>query len=84
MKRLFALLALAGAVTLTACDDPRPAEPEVMQAPTEEPVAAAVEAVQVPVVASDAVDPAPDASAAPTDKRTSEESVQPNSETLFY
>ena len=77
MKRLFALAAIAGAVALTACEDPRPAEPEVMDAPMEEPVAPAVEEVQAPVAA-------PDNSTSPTGKRTSEESVQPDSETLFY
>ena len=39
MKRLFVLVAMASAVALTACDDPRPAEPEVMDTPIEEPVA---------------------------------------------
>ena len=84
MKRLFALAAIASAVALTACDDPRPAEPEVMDMPVEEPVAPAVEEVQAPVAAPSATDPLPDNSVAPGEKRTSEESVQPDSETLFY
>ncbi|GAA0869550.1 hypothetical protein GCM10009116_13860 [Brevundimonas basaltis] len=84
MKRLFTLVAITSAVALTACDDPRPAEPEVMDMPIEEPVAPAVEDVQAPVVAPSATDTPPDNSRSPTDKRTSEESVQPNSETLFY
>ncbi len=84
MKRLFALVAIAGAVALTACEDPRPAEPEVMDTPMEEPVAASVEDVQEPVAAPSATDTPPDNSPSPTGKRTSEESVQPNSETLFY
>lgn len=85
MKRLFALVAIAGAVALTACDDPRPAEPEVMDAPMEEPVAPSIEDVQAPVAAPSATDAPPaDNSASPTEKRTSEESVQPDSETLFY
>ncbi|HYC67950.1 hypothetical protein [Brevundimonas sp.] len=83
MKRLFALVAIAGAVTLSACDDPRPAEPEVLDAPMEEPVAAAVEEVQAPVAAPSATD-APPSDTLPAEKRTSEESVQPDSETLFY
>ncbi|CAN7228995.1 hypothetical protein [Brevundimonas sp. LjRoot202] len=84
MKRLFALAAIASAVALTACDDPRPAEPEVLDMPMEEPVAPAVEEVQAPVAAPSATDTPPDNSAAPSEKRTSEESVRPDSETLFY
>lgn len=84
MKRLFALVAIASAVTLTACDDPRPAEPEVLDAPMDEAVAPAVEEVQAPVAAPSATDTPPDNSTSPSEKRTSEESVRPDSETLFY
>lgn len=84
MKRLFALVAIASAVALTACDDPRPAEPEVLDAPMEEAVAPAVEEVQAPVAAPSATDTPPDNSTLPSEKRTSEESVRPDSETLFY
>lgn len=83
MKRLYALAAIAGAAAVAACEDPRPAEPEVMDAPMVEPVAPAVEEVQAPVAAPDATD-APPSTTSPAEKRTSEESVQPNSETLFY
>lgn len=84
MKRLFTLVAIASAVALTACDDPRPAEPEVMDPLMEEPVAPSIEEIQEPVAAPSATDTPPDNSRSPTDKRTSEESVQPDSETLFY
>ena len=84
MKRLFARAAMASAVALTACEDPRPAEPEVMDMPMEEPVAPAVEEVQAPVAAPSAVDTPPDNSTSPSEKRTSEESVRPDSDTLFY
>ena len=84
MKRLFVLVAMASAVALTACDDPRPAEPEVMDTPIEEPVAPSIEEVQEPVAAPSATDTPPVNSRSPTEKRTSEESVQPDSETLFY
>lgn len=84
MKRIFALAAVAGAFALTACEDPRPAEPEVMDSPMEEPVAPAVEEVQAPVAAPSATDVPPDNSTSPAEKRTSEESVRPDSETLFY
>lgn len=83
MNRLFALVAIAGAVALTACDDPRPAEPEVMEAPMEDPVAPSIEEVQAPVAAPSATD-VPDNSAQPAEPRSSEESVKPDSETLFY
>ena len=83
MKRLFALAAIAGAVSLAACDDPRPAEPEVMDEPIGEVVAPAAEDVEVPVAAPSATD-APPTDTLPADKRTSEESVQPESETRFY
>ncbi|MFN3931816.1 MAG: hypothetical protein ACK4JY_08720 [Brevundimonas sp.] len=83
MKRLFALAAVAGALTLTACDDPRPAEPEVMDAPMEEPVAPSIEEVQAPVAETGAME-TPDNSVQPAEPKSSEESVQPNSETLFY
>ncbi|MDY6924909.1 MAG: hypothetical protein SWI22_13245 [Pseudomonadota bacterium] len=83
MKRLFALVAMAGALTLTACDDPRPAEPEVLDAPMEEPVAPSIEEVQVPVAEPGAMD-TPDDSVQPAEPATSEESVKPDSETLFY
>ncbi|NJC41864.1 hypothetical protein GGQ87_002159 [Brevundimonas alba] len=83
MKRLFALVAMAGAVALTACDDPRPAEPEVQDMPMEEPVAPSAETVQAPVAAPSATD-APPTDSLPPEKRTSEQSVQPDSETLFY
>ncbi len=82
MKRLFALVAFAGAVSLAACDDPRPAEPEAMDAPMEEPVAPVLDEIQVPAAAS-ATD-RPPSDVVPSDRRTSEESVQPESETLFY
>lgn len=83
MKRLFTLVAMAGAVALTACDDPRPAEPEVQDMPLEEPLAPAAEDVQAPVAAPSATD-TPPSDPLPAEKRTSEESVRPDSETLFY
>lgn len=83
MKRLFALVAIAGAVALSACDDPRPAEPEVMDSPMEETIAPSIEEAQAPVAAPSATD-TPDNSAQPAEPRTSEESVKPDSETLFY
>lgn len=83
MKRLIALAAIAGAFAVVGCEDPRPAEPEVMEAPMEEAVAPSVEDVQAPVAAP-AVTDSPDNSVQPGEPRSSEESVKPDSETLFY
>jgi len=86
MKRLAALLALTSAFAIAACDDPRPIEDDVSVLPTEEPVAPMAEDVAAPTDATAPTTPAPptDSSAIPPEKRTSEESVQPESETLFY
>lgn len=85
MKRLFALIALTSAVALAGCEDPRPAEPEVADMPIEEPVAPSIDQVEQPVVAPSATDaPPPADDTLPAEKRTSEESVKPESETLFY
>lgn len=88
MKRILFALASAGALSLAACDDAadRDADerPMVVEA---EPVAPAAEDSAAPVVAPDVVDPAPTAppvETLPPEPKTSEESVQPESETLFY
>ncbi|MFN3352545.1 MAG: hypothetical protein ACK4Z5_02965 [Brevundimonas sp.] len=85
--RLLALIVLAAAFGLAACED-RPeteaytSEADVVEAlPAEDMAADAageVEAAPEPAPA------APDQSALPPDERNSEESVQPESETLFY
>lgn len=85
MKRLIALLALTGALGVAACDDPAANEPEFADTPMETPVAPAAEDAGAPVAAPSAVDAPPaDSTTLPSEKRTSEESVQPESETLFY
>lgn len=86
MKRLIALLALTGAVSVAACDDPGGSnEPEYADTPVEAPVAPAAEDAGAPAAAPSAVDTPPvDTSRLPPEKRSSEESVQPESETLFY
>lgn len=85
MKRLIALLAVSGAIALAACEDPRPAEDDYAGPVIEEPAAPAAEDVAAP---TDTVAPPPaaptDSSTHPTEPRTSEQSVQPESETLFY
>lgn len=86
MRKLIACLALTGALAVSACDDPESYdETDVAEASSDEALAPAAEDAGEPVAAPDAVDtPAPDASTLPADKRTSEDSVKPESETLFY
>lgn len=86
MIRLLALVAATGALALAGCDDPYADEDvETYQPPVEAPVAPAVEDSAADTAAT-APDPAPpvDPSTLPADKRSSEQSVQPESETLFY
>jgi hypothetical protein len=85
MKRLAALLALTSAFAVAACDDPRPAQEDSLadkaaeQAPP--PVA---EDAGVPAEAVAPTPPPTDSTTLPPEKRSSEESVKPESETLFY
>jgi len=86
MKRLIAFLALTSALTVAACDDPQASnEPETADMTMEAPVAPAAEDAAAPVAAPSAVDTPPaDSTTLPPEKQTSEESVKPESETLFY
>lgn len=85
MKRLIAFLTLTTALGLAACEDPASNEPEYGEAPTELPMAPAAEDVGAPAAAPSAVDTPPlDSTTLPSEKRSSEESVKPESETLFY
>lgn len=86
MKRLIACLVLSSALTAAACDDPRESnEPETADVAMEAPVAPAAEDAGVPVAEPGAVDTPPaDPTTVPPEKRSSEESVKPESETLFY
>lgn len=86
MKRLAALLALTGAFAVAACDDPRSSEEDSLaDKAAEQPMAPAAEDVGVPAEAVAPTAPPPaDTNAIPPEKRTSEESVKPESETLFY
>ena len=86
MKRLIACLVLTSALTAAACDDPQESnEPETAETTMDAPVAPAVEDAAVPVAEPSAVDTPPaDSTTLPAEKRSSEESVKPESETLFY
>lgn len=90
MKRMtIALAATAlGALALAGCDDYQARDDDYADAPPiEAPAAPAAEDSAAPVVAPDVVDPAPTAppvDTLPPEERTSEETVQPESDTLFY
>lgn len=86
MKRLIACLVLTSALTSAACSDPQESnEPETADATMEAPVAPAAEDAGVPAAEPSAVDTPPvDSTTLPSEKRSSEESVKPESETLFY
>jgi hypothetical protein len=87
MNRLAALLALTAAFALTGCDEPSQIEDDIMnEVPAEAPMAPAAEDVAAPtdVVTPQPAAPPTDSSTLPADKRSSADSVQPESETLFY
>lgn len=81
MKRLILAAALASTALLSGCEDPAPAESETARPPVE----AVPEETPPPVVEPEKVEKkSSDASRLPPDARTSEETVKPESETLFY
>lgn len=81
MNRLM-LAAAFGALALGACSDPAP-EPEDTLEPTVEQPVAPVEEVAPPTTTTTTAPPS-DSTTLPPESRTSEETVKPESETLFY
>ncbi len=87
VKRLLLAAGLAATAALAACGEPRSEEHyEAVEIQTEEPAAPAAEESAAPAVAEAPVAPAdaPPVEAIPHDERTSEQTVQPESDTLFY
>ncbi len=85
MKRLILLAALGSGLALAGCEEPMEQRTETMPPPIEEPVAPAAEDQGVPTADTGAaVNPPPIDGALPPEQRSSEETVQPESETLFY
>lgn len=82
LRTIIAVSALV--LALAACDQPAPEEPMELPAAPVEPVVPAAPDAGEPVVAPSVVDTPPNNSTLPPEQRTSEESVQPESETLFY
>lgn len=79
MRRLIVAALLGAAAVLSGCEEPAPSEVETAQPP--------VEAMPAPAE-SETTPPAEkapnDNSTLPPDQRASEETVKPESETLFY
>lgn len=85
-KILTLAVAALATVAVSGCDSYDQRDDGYDTPPPEEPVAPAAEDSAAPVVAPDVTDqvPAPAPDTLPPEKRTSEQSVQPESETLFY
>lgn len=84
MNRLILAAVLTGAAALSACSDPEPQLEETAEAPAIEPVAPPAAESAVPATTEAPAAAPTDSAALPPEKRTSEESVKPESETLFY
>ena len=85
MKRFILALTLAASATLASCDESRSVQVETAPPAEQAPVAPAAEDVAVP--AAEAAAPttsATDSTTVPPEQRSSEETVKPESETLFY
>lgn len=83
-RLLLGVVALGVACAVAACEKPR-YEPAPAPAPAVEPEAPAAEDAAAPVVAEAPDAPAkPPVETLPPDQRSSEETVQPESDTLFY
>ena len=87
VKRLLLAAGLAAATALAACEEPRTEQDyEAVEIQTEEPAAPAAEESAAPAVAEAPVptEAPPPVDALPPENRTSEQTVQPESDTLFY
>lgn len=81
MKQLLLAAALASAALLSGCEDPAPSQIETPPPPIE----AVPSETPPPVVEPEKAETPPtDVSALPPDARSSEDTVKPESETLFY
>lgn len=83
MKRILALAAMGAALTVAGCEQPRQDDAGLEPMPPMETVPPPAEPVPAPAESSPATPPT-DTTALPDDKRSSEETVRPESETLFY
>ena len=86
-KIIAAAAAFGLTMGLAACDNFQTPRDETVETASDmaEPAATAAEEAAVPAAAPSATDPSPaDNTALPPEKRSSEETVKPESETLFY
>ncbi|WP_417229906.1 hypothetical protein [Brevundimonas sp.] len=87
MKHLILVALIGAAAVLSGCDNPRANDDYegVEQLPEEAPVAPMTEEIPIPDAPPPATDTPPaDYSTIPPEKRSSAETVRPESETLFY
>lgn len=86
MNRLtLAALAITAVASLAGCEEPRPEQQEIVIPETPVPVAPSAEDQAAPASDTTATATQPqDDSTLPPEERPSEETVQPESETLFY
>ena len=87
VKRLLLAASLGAAAFLASCDEPRQDQDyEAVEIQTEEPTAPAAEESAAPAVAEAPIptDAPPPVDRLPPEQRTSEQTVQPESDTLFY
>ncbi len=84
MKRLMVLAAALGCLTVAGCEEPVSQQTEIAP-PAEEVVAPAATDQGVPAADTTApTDAPPPNSTLPPEQRSSDQTVQPESETLFY
>lgn len=85
VTRLLLGAALASMAVLAACEEPQPQTRPIETPMVEDAVPAAEEsAAPVAAEAPESAEPATPVETLPTDQRTSEQTVQPESDTLFY
>ncbi|MGO4410060.1 MULTISPECIES: hypothetical protein [unclassified Brevundimonas] len=84
LNRLLLIAALGAAAATSACDEP-PAEAQTVEVQVQDTTAPAAEESAAPAVAeAPAADAPPPVDALPAEQRTSAQTVQPESDTLFY
>ena len=84
MKRFLTLAAVGAALAVAACDRPEPTDEGLEPSPPVDVAPAPVEETPAPEATPAPTPPPTDSTALPDDKRSSEETVRPESETLFY
>jgi len=84
MKRILTLATVAAGLALGACGEPERTDEGLEPTPPVEAAPPPVEPAPVPTETPAPTTPPTDATALPDDKRSSEETVQPDSPTLFY